>query len=481
MSNENNIRYGFPKIKKNGELVGFKTYTTCVYDMNGNTIEDRLNALPVSEENVNNLKSHMTTAINAVQANSNIKNDNSVDISDALNSLLNTYTHVYLPAGDYKVTKKIIIPAGRILEGESVYNTHLNIIGGSSSYATGIELASKSNTVVNNLSIIGDNTAARTSAISITGSFNNVTLSNLILSNFNAATISISTNAGSTNSPGSNCMIDNVTIKQNLTNRISTTTYKTGTCVNIVINNKKDTVNITNLVCTSDEYVNGTFTTSYFYNFYNSSTNTFTTYDGKILVPIIKGVNIIGPTGVANDKSPSVHISDSIFEGMTEAIHCKQVSVSIVNCTFNLTIIGALLADSYSNCQVIGCTFLTLYDYSSKFGYECKRNLLANAYNLTVNVLTEVNGVKTVTAIDGNYTDPQPLARLEIYDISTEKKISKHAYILMLLSIIDVRVFTTEKLETTDGWTSKFVQRKLSVFGCGVKDVHGTLEDVTDS
>lgn len=51
----------------------------------------------------------------------------------------------------------------------------------------------------------------------------------------------------------------------------------------------------------------------------------------------------------------------------------------------------------------------------------------------------------------------------------------------MLLSIIDVRVFTTEKLETTDGWTSKFVQRKLSVFGCGVKDVHGTLEDVTDS
>ena len=472
MSNENNIRYGFPKIKKNGELVGFKTYTTCVYDMNGNTIEDRLNALPVSEENVNNLKAHMTTAINAVQANSDIKNDNSVDISDALNSLLNTYTHVYLPAGDYKVTKKIIIPAGRILEGESVYNTHLNIVGGSSSYATAITLESKSNTVVNNLSIIGDNTAARTSAISITGSFNNVTLSNLILSNFNNTTIHISTSSGLSNSPGSNCMIDNVTIKQNLTNRLSTTTYKTGTCVNIVLYNKKDTVNITNLVCTSDEYVEGTFTTTYFNNFYNSTSGSYITYDGKILVPIIKGVNITGPAGVNSDKSPAVHISDSIFEGMTEAIHCKQVSVSIVNCAFNLTIIGALLADSCSNCQVIGCTFLPLYDYNDIFGYYIKRNILVNAYNL---VTYNSSGVE----IDGNYTDPQELARLEVYDISSESRITKHPYILMLLSILDVRIFTTEKY--VSGQANRFETKRLSVLGCRIRLVHGSLENIEDT
>ena len=45
MSNENNIRYGFPKINKNGELVGFKTYTTCVYDMNGKLIRKHVKSL----------------------------------------------------------------------------------------------------------------------------------------------------------------------------------------------------------------------------------------------------------------------------------------------------------------------------------------------------------------------------------------------------------------------------------------------------
>lgn len=472
-----NIRYGFPKLRVNGDNVGFKTYTTCVYDMNGNTIEDRLNALPASEQNITAIKSHTTTIVNAVEANSSIKNDNSADVTSALNNLLSNYSHVYLPAGSYKVTGKLTIPAGKTLEGESPYNTFINVVGGSSTNNTGINMTGVSNSMICNLSIVGDNTAARTSAINIGGSFNSITLSNLIISNFNSTFINIASGSESqTSAPGSNCRIDSVTIKQNLTNKISTSTVQTGTCVKITLNNKKDTININSLICTSEEYVAGQFTGTYFNNFYNSTNHTFTTNK----VPIVKGVDIIGPSGVAGYKSPAVHISNSIFEGMTEAIHCKQVSVAIVNCTFNLTIIGALLADLYSNCQVIGCTFLTLYDYNNTFGYDIKRNVLANTYNLTVYVLTIENGVNTIKAIDGNYTDPQPLARLEIYDICTETKLNKHPYILMLLSIRDVRVFTTEKLETTENWTSKFVQRKLSVFGCSVRDVHGSLENVED-
>ena len=465
----NNIRYGFPKLRVNGDNVGFKTYTTCVYDMNGNTIEDRLNALPESEQNITAIKSHTTTIVNAVEANSSIKNDNSADVTSALNNLLSNYSHVYLPAGSYKVTGKLTIPAGKTLEGESPYNTFINVVGGSSTNNTGINMTGVSNSMICNLSIVGDNTAARTSAININGSFNSITLSNLIISNFNSTFINIkSTSESQASASGSNCRMDSITIKQNLTNKISTSTVQTGTCVKITLNNKKDTININSLICTSEEYVAGQFTSTYFNNFYNTTNNTFTTNK----VPIVKGVDIIGPSSVNKDKSPAVHISNSIFEGMTEAVHCKQVSVAIVNCAFNLTIVGSLLADLYSNCQIIGCTFLTLYDYNSRFGYDVKRSILGNSdtYNLTV---YDSSG----NAIDASYADPQPLARLEIYDVCSQTNISKHPYILMLLSIIDVRVFTTEKY--TSG-TSHFSTRKLSVFGCSTELVHGSLENVTD-
>lgn len=466
------IKYGFPKIKKNNESVGFKTYTTCVYDMNGNTLEDRLMGLSMGYDVITEIRKHNSCFINAVVAG--IDNTGTDDVWEGLQRLINTYKCVYLPAGTYKISHYIKLGNGSILEGESINTTFIDMVGiDKNNSASALVCQDSSNIIIKNISIIGHNNPINQRAIKIAGTgtskyFKNINLLNICIYDFCDKGIYIYSKP---NTNGSDCTLDNIRIVQNLTNYVGTT-YKTGKCIDITLNDKKDFVNINHLVCTSNEYIENTFTNSYFGNFAIRDSNNALLFSNN-KVPIIIGINIVG---VANsDKSPPVHISNSIFEGMTECIHCKQASVSIVNCAFNLSIVGALLADSYSNCQIIGCTFLTLYDYKSDFGYDVKKRLLIDesAYNLKV---YDKNGDEITSS---SYIDPQPLARLEIYNICKETKISKHPYILVLLSIADMRVFINEKHASND--ISKFEKYKFNVIGRGVGLVYGNMTSITDS
>lgn len=465
------IKYGFPKIRKNNESVGFKTYTTCVYDMNGNTLEDRLMGLSMGYDVITEIRKHNSCFINAVVAG--VDNTGTDDVWEILQRLINTYKCVYLPAGTYKVSHYIKLANGSILEGESINTTFINMVGvDKNDSASTLVCQDVSNVIIKNISIIGHNNPINQRAIRIAGvgtskCFKNINLSNICIYDFCDKGIYIYSKP---NTNGSDCSIDNVRIVQTLSDYVGTT-YKIGKCIDITLNDKKDFVNINNLVCTSNEYIEGTFTNSYLGNFaIRDSNNNLLFSNNK--VPIIIGINIVG---IANsDKSPPIHISNSTFEGMTECIHCKQASVYIINSAFNLSIIGALLADSYSNCQIIGCTFLTLYDYKSDFGYNVKKRLLTDpdAYNLKV---YDRNGDEVTLS---SYIDPQPLARLELYDISKETRITKHPYILLILSIIDMRIFTNEKCINGQ---SNFESKRLCTVGCGVGLVYGNMTSITDS
>lgn len=464
------IKYGFPKIFKNGENVGFKTYTTCVYDMNGNLLEDRLRELALNDENIADIKRHKSRFINAVLVG--IDNTGVTDVWEPLQRLLNTHKCVFLPAGTYKISHYIKLNNGNILEGESVNTTFIDMVGTDVDTSASILVCQDvSNIVINNISILGHNNPVNKRAIKIMGSsigksFKNITISNTYI--YNVCDTGIYINSRSSTS-GSDCSINNVRIIQNLTHYVNASaidkSYKTGKCVDITLNDKKDVVNIDNLLCTSEEYLTNTFTNSYCGNFVIKTNNTTTYTENK--VPIIIGININGVKNLDSEGSCPVHISNSTFEGMTEAIHCKASSVSIVNCAFNLSIVGALLADTCSDCQIIGCTFLTLYNYNGLFGYNIKKRLLndEDAYNLKI--YKENGDIET---------DPQPFARMEIYDISTNKRMTNHPYLAILFTIGDVVVFTTEK----NTGESKFIKYRLKTIGRDCYVRFGDVDSITD-
>ena len=453
MSDET-IRYGFPKISKNGERVGFKTYTTTVYNPDGSTLEDRLNNMPGSDGSFRELKLNTSLGVNILEVRFNaqgnisntgtytIDNNGNSDCTAKLQKIINKYQHIYIPNGQYKISE-LKLDSGTIIEGKNPFNVIFRPNANTSHLFT---IENKANVIIKNINISGNNNAANEDAINIDGTCDNILIENVHIQNFIGDSIKIYTTGVSR---VTNININNVEILidgnalYERANSINNRVFATG--INISISDFRSVINISGLACRLLQYDGSASSSSGFYayllHFYNDDTNRVINNNNNIcLLPIIKAVSsVYNNAAPYNDNIPCINISNSIFEGMSQSIYNKGIKLNISNSVFNAGILGNIFADTGSRIQLVGVSIMLLVKAVSNNGlvYYLRRDVLKQLYDIT---MYDENGHET--------SDPQPWGYIDVFDISTETSIYRHAFIYSLI-IDEIRYFTTEKYSGT--------------------------------
>lgn len=453
MSDET-IRYGFPKISKNGERVGFKTYTTAVYNPDGSTLEDRLNNMPGSDGSFRELKLNTSLGVNILEVRFNaqgnisntgtytIDNNGNSDCTAKLQKIINKYQHIYIPDGQYKISE-LKLDSGTIIEGKNPFNVIFRPNANTSHLFT---IENKASIIIKNINIGGNNNVANEDAINIDGNCDNILIENVHIQNFIGDSIKIHTTG---TSRVTNININNVEISidgnalYNRANSINNRVFATG--INISISDFRSVINITGLACRLLQYDGSASSSSGFYayllHFYNDDTNRVINNNNNIcLLPIIKAISsVYNNAAPYNDNIPCINISNSIFEGMSQSIYNKGIKLNISNSVFNAGILGDIFADTGSRIQLVGVSIMLLVKAVSNNGlvYYLRRDVLKQLYDIT---MYDENGHET--------SDPQPWGYIDVFDISTETSIYRHAFIYSLI-IDEIRYFTTEKYSGT--------------------------------